>query len=151
MNGEARKKEIATEIQRAFVKRSVPVACLRMPVAGDDQESEFSVEGHVRLKILGKEWREVRAVDFVHVLHYLSTEAFCYYLPAILIDTLETEDCFDDLDMYLEPFPGRLGLAGERIRQTLDATERLAVAEYMDFMRTVGSCYGEDAVLSWRL
>jgi len=79
--------DLIAKIQTAFAHRKMPSEVIQM-------EGRFQIDSDVEdtLWFQGRDWREVTCDDWRQrycAVHFLSPEAFAYYLPSLLILTLE--------------------------------------------------------------
>lgn len=134
---------LINEIVEAFEDRKKPATVLiQTPLAGDDlppghpgfglgepipeNETDAIIRG-----IQGRDWQSMFAPDLTWALVYMTPEAICYYLPAILIYNLEHEFSIETVNFVLQPLPRRLSPLCEPIFRQLSSPQRRVVACYM--------------------
>ncbi len=149
--------DLIERIAAAFDARPRPSGVLAMPVVDDEVPDGHpgvglgdpipgNVTDFVLRRIEGRSWRAVDPKDLEWSVHYLSVEAFCYYLPAVLIHNLRSDHDIETIEIHLQGTPGMLDRRAA-VRSALSVDERLAVADYLATARGV---YGDDDVRYWR-
>lgn len=129
--------DLVTQIRESFRDRPYPGD--DNLVAADDYEGI-----DVRRDFKRRRWEEVPPAIIEHNynnLHSFTAEAFCYYLPAFLIYSLETADPSSNV-----PFFTLLSLTGlcprlRAARRLMTADEREAICAYL---RSVAASAHED-------
>lgn len=129
--------DLVTQIREAFGHRPYPGA--------DNLVTPGDYEGiDVRRDFKGRRWEDVppAIIDYTYNnLHSFTAEAFCYYLPAYLVYSLETTDPTSNV-----PFFTLLSLTGlcprlRAARRLMTAAEREAICAYL---RSVAAAAHED-------
>lgn len=151
------KVSLTSAIGKAFESREVPERCLAAPIAGDvlpddhpgygkgkpipENDSDF-----IYRNICGRTWQDVNPSHLEWSIFYLSVEAICYYLPAILIYNLDGEPKIETIDAYLTNSRSSFTKERSEIAAALSSRERQAIVAYMEFVGT----YPSEVIDFWK-
>ncbi|MFZ0747667.1 MAG: DUF6714 family protein [Terracidiphilus sp.] len=95
---------LVKKIEMAFARR-----CMPTEVIEPEQYIQFDSDVEEALWFAGRDWREITSKDWQDhsdAVHFLSPEAFAYYLPSLLILTIQNPKGYPD--MAVDPLIGKL-------------------------------------------
>lgn len=143
---EVLRREILEEIAEVFDHRSLPTTCTDRPLGG--YMDELSAKRTIEKKILGKHWTKIDPEALRFASFFMSNEAICYYLPAILTDSLIRGEEYWWLPLQCDDTGGFC--SSDALRASLTIPERLVIARYISFFVEYIGYYTEMDYTFWR-